>query len=242
MFLVTAACRISNLYAVPAAASAHAPAILSSSNDATRSDSNRVDWTRDVEVKEIPCIVKCGGGFGRGCNMDHHTCKCLRKQRYDSRMKATFVTYTSQIASEVPTQPSLASRIMNYLTESTVADAALTNAAVTVPSVIVDTDNSTSTVQRRSKCTRTRSHQISNDSEPIGVKAEEANVEFETLDVPFIDQDEEVVNEIVVRGPENARMLKELKCMLDGVYWMPMALVSVASPMFSCLLCKLGYV
>jgi hypothetical protein len=130
-------------------------------------------------------------------------------------MKATFVTYASQIASEVPPPQSLTSRIMNYITESIVADAALTNAAATVPSVIVDTDTSTGTIQRRSKRTR----QQSSDVEPIGNEAEEYNVEFEAVDAPFVAEDEEVTEEIVTRAPENARMLKEIECSLDGVYW-----------------------
>ena len=55
--------------------------------------------------------------------------------------KATFVTYASQIASKAPTQPSLASCIINYITESIVADASSTNTS--------DTDTSTnSTVER----------------------------------------------------------------------------------------------
>jgi hypothetical protein len=215
--------RISNLLSAPTAASAHVPAILRSSrsNGATRTHSNRIQWTRDVEVKEIPraVTVKCGSGFGRGCKKGYYQCNCRRQQIYNGHMKATFVTYASQIASEVPPPPSLTNRFMNYLTQAIVADAALTNAAATVPSVIVDTDTSTITVQRRSKRTRTRSRQLSNDAETIGAEAEDHGVEFEAVDAHFVDQDEEVLEEIVARAPENARMLKEIECSLDGVYW-----------------------
>jgi hypothetical protein len=131
-----------------------------------------------------------------------------------------FVTYAYQIASEVPPPPSLASRIMNYINASIVADTPLNNAVTTVPPEIVHTNTSAnSTVQRRSKRTRSRTRQLSNDVEPIGDEAEDHGVEFETVDASFVDQDDEVVDEMVVRSPENARMLKELECTLDGVYW-----------------------
>jgi hypothetical protein len=217
MFLASAARRISNLFATPAVEPAQVPAILLSfsSNGATRTHSNRIQWTRDVEVKEIPraVTVKCGSGFrGRGCKKGYYLCNCRRQQRYNGRMKATYVTYASQIASEVPSPPSLASRIMNCIT--------LTNAgtAISVPSEIVDTETSSnSTVQRRSK--RTRARRPSNDAEPIGKEAEEANIEFEAVDAPFVDQDGEVAEEIAARAPKNARMLKKIDCSLDGVYW-----------------------
>jgi hypothetical protein len=53
MFLATAARR--NIFAAPAVETVRAPAILrsSSSNGATHTHSNRVDWTLDVEVNEI---------------------------------------------------------------------------------------------------------------------------------------------------------------------------------------------
>jgi hypothetical protein len=98
-------------------------------------------------------------------------------------MAATFVTFTSQIPSEVPPPPSLASRIVSFINDSLVADAPLTNAgaAVSVPIEVVDADTpANSTVQRRSK--RTRARQTSHDAEPIGNEAEEANVEFEAVD------------------------------------------------------------
>lgn len=148
--------RISNFLANSTAPSEHVPVILrsssSSSNDSTRMHSNRVQWTRDVEVKEIPRLVKCGKGYRRGCNKGFYKCRCVRrKQIYNGHMKATFVTYASQIASEVPPPQSLTSRIMNYITESIVADAPLTNtsAAISDSSKCVDTDTSTnSTVER----------------------------------------------------------------------------------------------
>jgi hypothetical protein len=142
-------------------------------------------------------------------------------------MMATFVTFKSQIPSEVPSPPSLASCIVNFVIDSLVADVPLPNAgaAISVPAKVVDTDTSpNSTVQRRSKRTRTR--RPSNDVEPIGDVAEEANVEFEAVDVPFIAEGEAVdgpfineEDEIIERNPGNTRMLKEIECSLDGVYW-----------------------
>jgi hypothetical protein len=145
-------------------------------------------------------------------------------------MSATFVTFKSQIPSEVPPPPSLASRIVNFVNDSLVADDPLhhAGAAISVPAEVVDTDTSAnSTVQRRSK--RTRARRPSNDVEPIGDVAEETNVEFEAVDVPFVAEDEEVeavdepfINEeeeIVVRNPGNIRLFKEIECSLDGVYW-----------------------
>jgi hypothetical protein len=129
---------------------------------------------------------------------------------------------------EVPPTPSLASRIANYITESIVADAPLANAgaAISVPAEVVDTDTSANrTVRHRSK----RSCQPSNDAESSGEEVEEANVEFEAVDVPFIAEDEEVeavdepfINEeeeMVARNPGNTRMLKEIECSLDEAYW-----------------------
>ena len=61
--------RISNFLANSTAPSEHVPVILrsssSSSNDSTRMHPNRVQWTRDVEVKEIPRViaVKCGSRY-----------------------------------------------------------------------------------------------------------------------------------------------------------------------------------
>ncbi|KAL7504363.1 hypothetical protein ACHAXN_002236 [Cyclotella atomus] len=183
MFLTRATRRLHSLVATPAVASARAPAILrsSNSNGATRTHSNRVHWTLDVEVNEIARAILCGEGFdGRGCGKDYHSCTCLRKRRNSSRITATFVTFKSQIPSEVPPPPSLASRIVNFVNDSFVADAPLPNdgAAISVPAEVVDTDTfANSTVQRRSK--RTRARQPSNDAEPIGDGAEEAKVEFE---------------------------------------------------------------
>jgi hypothetical protein len=55
---------------------------------------------------------------------------------------------------------------------------------------------------RRSKPTPSR--QQSNDAEPIGVEAEEATVEFEAVDVAFIQDEGE-------RAPDNtSRMLKKI--------------------------------
>ncbi|KAL3770245.1 hypothetical protein ACHAWO_009559 [Cyclotella atomus] len=167
MFLARAVSRLRSLIATPS----------SSSNGATRTHSNRVDWTLDVEVNEIARTVNCGKGFGRGCGKNCHECKCFRKRRYNSRMPATFATFTSQIPSEVPPPTSLATRIANFINDSFVADAPLINAgaAISVPAEVVDADTSAnSTVQRRSK--RTLSRQPSNNAEPISVEAEEANV------------------------------------------------------------------
>ena len=67
-----------------------------------------------------------------------------------------------------------------------------------------------------------------NDAEPSGEEAEEENVELEvaafnnTLEE---EVEEEVVEEsveeevVAVRRPMKPRMLKELECTLDGVYW-----------------------
>jgi hypothetical protein len=116
------------------------------------------------------------------------------------------------------------------MNDSFVADAPLPNAgaAISLPTEVVDTDTSTNTVQRRSK--RTRARQPSNDVEPIGDEAEEANVEFEAVDEPFIAENEEAEAEIVARNPGNTRMLKEIECALDGSIGLPLALASVVSP------------
>jgi hypothetical protein len=240
MFLVRATTsRLSTIFATPAVASAHAPAgILRSSNDSTREHPSRVRFTRDVEVKEFPraANVKCGDGYDdRGCGLDYYHCKCLRKQRYNGQMKATFVVYESQIPSVLPAPPSLASRITNFISSSIMADALLTTARteIDVPSEIVDTATSDNgTVQRRSKRTRNRQPQIGNE-------AEEPEVEFEAVDEPIItesdasndaepigDEAEEiVVDEVVAEEavaasrPRTSRILKELESPLDGVYW-----------------------
>jgi hypothetical protein len=104
-------------------------------------------------------------------------------------MKATFVVYHSQIPSVLPAPPSLASRITNFISSSTMADALLTTARteIDVPSEIVDTATSDNgTVQRRSKHIRNRQPQIGNE-------AGEPEVVFEAVDEPFIAQDEEEV-------------------------------------------------
>jgi hypothetical protein len=106
MFLARAAAHhISAIFATPAVASAPA-SVLGSSRHSTREHSNRVRFTHDVEVKEFARVenVKCGFRIPghRGCNLDYHHCQCLRKQTYNSGMKATFVSIDSQIASELP--------------------------------------------------------------------------------------------------------------------------------------------
>jgi hypothetical protein len=222
MFLARAAAsRLSTIFVTPAVASARAPApagILRTSRDSTREHPSRVRFTRDVEVKEFPraANVKCGDGYDdRGCGLDYYHCKCLRKQRYNGRMKATFVVYDSQIPSVLPAPPSLASRIANFISSSIMADALLTTARaeIDVPSEIVDTATSDNgTFQRRSKRTRNRQPQIGNE-------AEVPEVVFEAVDEPFIAQDEEEANEIVVGAPEKPQMLKKIECTLDGAYW-----------------------
>jgi hypothetical protein len=111
MFLARAAARsISTLFATPAIASVPA-SVLRSSRDSTREHSNRVRFTRDVEVKEFARVenIKCGQGYRHrrgckfsGCKLDYHHCQCLRKQTYNGGMKATFVTFDSQICTELP--------------------------------------------------------------------------------------------------------------------------------------------
>jgi hypothetical protein len=103
-------------------------------------------------------------------------------------MAATFVTFTSQIPSEVPPPPSLASRIANFINDSFVADAPLTTnagAAVSVPTDVVDTATSASTVQHRSKRTCTR--QPSNDQLAMKLKKPMLSLRLETcLSLPKV--------------------------------------------------------
>ena len=67
-----------------------------------------------------------------------------------------------------------------------------------------------------SVATDTTNYHLSNDAEPIGNEAEEISEAEPEQEVADVGQTEDA---LVTPRPKNARMLKELGCTLDGVYW-----------------------
>ena len=67
-----------------------------------------------------------------------------------------------------------------------------------------------------SVATDTTNYYLSIDAEPIGNEAEEISEAEPEQEVADVGQTKDA---LVTPRPKNARMLKELGCTLDGVYW-----------------------